>query len=193
MIDAGKLTPVTTNYSISVEETHEEDYKNNLFSESSSKFRRKVKKDIIKNIKSEIKRLDKEYKENKALLNSYNKLIVDSLYYMIDRDNLTTSVLTGVHDSRIDQINECLSELKIYSSNKVFASSISQLSEKLIATNTNRQSTLRVINQDVRKCSNTMISSLNIYTKQLNARIEMILEQKKTLQRLFNSIVKLVK
>ena len=137
--------------------------------------------------------MDKEYKENKALLNSYNKLIVDSLYYMIDRDNLTTSVLTGVHDSRIDQINECLSELKIYSSNKVFASSISQLSEKLIATNTNRQSTLRVINQDVRKCSNTMISSLNIYTKQLNARIEIILEQKKTLQRLFNSIVKLVK
>ena len=112
---------------------------------------------------------------------------------MIDRDNLTTSVLTGVHDSRIDQINECLSELKIYSSNKVFASSISQLSEKLIATNPNRQSTLRVINQDVRKCSNTMISSLNIYTKQLNARIEIILEQKKTLQRLFNSIVKLVK
>lgn len=193
MIDTGKPTPVTTNYSISVEETHEEDYKNNLFSESSSKFRRKVKKDIIKNIKSEIKRLDKEYKENKALLNSYNKLIVDSLYYMIDRDNLTTSVLTGVHDSRIDQINECLSELKIYSSNKVFASSISQLSEKLIAANTNRQSTLRVINQDVRKCSNTMISSLNIYTKQLNARIEIILEQKKTLQRLFNSIVKLVK
>lgn len=192
MIDAGKLTPVKT-YSISPEETHEEDYKNNLFSESSSKFRRKVKKDIIKNIKSEIKRLDKEYKENKALLNSYNKLIVDSLYYMIDRDNLTTSVLTGVHDSRIDQINECLSELKIYSSNKVFASSISQLSEKLIAANTNRQSTLRVINQDVRKCSNTMISSLNIYTKQLNARIEIILEQKKTLQRLFNSIVKLVK
>ena len=191
MIDAGKLTPV--GYNVSPEETHEEDYKNNLFSESSSKFRRKVKKDIIKNIKSEIKRLDKEYKENKALLNSYNKLIVDSLYYMIDRDNLTTSVLTGVHDSRIDQINECLSELKIYSSNKVFASSISQLSEKLIATNTNRQSTLRVINQDVRKCSNTMISSLNIYTKQLNARIEMILEQKKTLQRLFNSIVKLVK
>ena len=192
MIDAGKLTPVKT-YSISPEETHEEDYKNNLFSESSSKFRRKVKKDIIKNIKSEIKRLDKEYKENKALLNSYNKLIVDSLYYMIDRDNLTTSVLTGVHDSRIDQINECLSELKIYSSNKVFASSVSQLSEKLIAANTNRQSTLRVINQDVRKCSNTMISSLNIYTKQLNARIEIILEQKKTLQRLFNSIVKLVK
>ena len=191
MIDAGKLTPV--GYNVSPEETHEEDYKNNLFSESSSKFRRKVKKDIIKNIKSEIKRLDKEYKENKALLNSYNKLIVDSLYYMIDRDNLTTSVLTGVHDSRIDQINECLSELKIYSSNKVFASSISQLSEKLIATNTNRQSTLRVINQDVRKCSNTMISSLNIYTKQLNARIEIILEQKKTLQRLFNSIVKLVK
>ena len=192
MIDAGKLTPVKT-YSISPEETHEEDYKNNLFSESSSKFRRKVKKDIIKNIKSEIKRLDKEYKENKTLLNSYNKLIVDSLYYMIDRDNLTTSVLTGVHDSRIDQINECLSELKIYSSNKVFASSVSQLSEKLIAANTNRQSTLRVINQDVRKCSNTMISSLNIYTKQLNARIEIILEQKKTLQRLFNSIVKLVK
>lgn len=192
MIDTGKLTPVKA-YSISPEETHEEDYKNNLFSESSSKFRRKVKKDIIKNIKSEIKRLDKEYKENKALLNSYNKLIVDSLYYMIDRDNLTTSVLTGVHDSRIDQINECLSELKIYSSNKVFASSISQLSEKLIAANTNRQSTLRVINQDVRKCSNTMISSLNIYTKQLNARIEIILEQKKTLQRLFNSIVKLVK
>ena len=192
MIDAGKLTPVKT-YSISPEETHEEDYKNNLFSESSSKFRRKVKKDIIKNIKSEIKRLDKEYKENKALLNSYNKLIVDSLYYMIDRDNLTTSVLTGVHDSRIDQINECLSELKIYSSNKVFASSVSQLSEKLIAANTNRQSTLRVINQDVRKCSNTMISSLSIYTKQLNARIEIILEQKKTLQRLFNSIVKLVK
>ena len=191
MIDAGKLTPV--GYNVSPEETHEEEYKNNLFSESSSKFRRKVKKDIIKNIKSEIKRLDKEYKENKALLNSYNKLIVDSLYYMIDRDNLTTSVLTGVHDSRIDQINECLSELKIYSSNKVFASSISQLSEKLIATNTNRQSTLRVINQDVRKCSNTMISSLNIYTKQLNARIEIILEQKKTLQRLFNSIVKLVK
>ena len=191
MIDAGKLTPV--GYNVSPEETHEEDYKNNLFSESSSKFRRKVKKDIIKNIKSEIKRLDKEYKENKALLNSYNKLIVDSLYYMIDRDNLTTSVLTGVHDSRIDQINECLSELKIYSSNKVFASSISQLSEKLIAANTNRQSTLRVINQDVRKCSNTMISSLNIYTKQLNARIEIILEQKKTLQRLFNSIVKLVK
>ena len=192
MIDAGKLTPVKT-YSISPEETHEEDYKNNLFSESNSKFRRKVKKDIIKNIKSEIKRLDKEYKENKALLNSYNKLIVDSLYYMIDRDNLTTSVLTGVHDSRIDQINECLSELKIYSSNKVFASSVSQLSEKLIAANTNRQSTLRVINQDVRKCSNTMISSLSIYTKQLNARIEIILEQKKTLQRLFNSIVKLVK
>ena len=192
MIDAGKLTPVKT-YSISPEETHEEDYKNNLFSESSSKFRRKVKKDIIKNIKSEIKRLDKEYKENKALLNSYNKLIVDSLYYMIDRDNLTTSVLTGVHDSRIDQINECLSELKIYSSNKVFASSISQISEKLIAANTNRQSTLRVINQDVRKCSNTMISSLSIYTKQLNARIEIILEQKKTLQRLFNSIDKLVK
>ena len=191
MIDAGKLTPV--GYSVSQEETHKEDYKNNLFSESSSKFRRKVKKDIIKNIKSEIKRLDKEYKENKALLNSYNKLIVDSLYYMIDRDNLTTSVLTGVHDSRIDQINECLSELKIYSSNNVFASSISQLSEKLIAANTNRQSTLRVINQDVRKCSNTMISSLNIYTKQLNARIEIILEQKKTLQRLFNSIVKLVK
>ena len=191
MIDAGKLTPVGC--SVSPEETHEEDYKNNLFSESSSKFRRKVKKDIIKNIKSEIKRLDKEYKENKALLNSYNKLIVDSLYYMIDRDNLTTSVLTGVHDSRIDQINECLSELKIYSSNKIFASSISQLSEKLIAANTNRQSTLRVINQDVRKCSNTMISSLNIYTKQLNARIEIILEQKKTLQRLFNSIVKLVK
>lgn len=192
MIDAGKPTPVKT-YSILPEETHEEDYKNNLFSESNSKFRRKVKKDIIKNIKSEIKRLDKEYKENKALLNSYNKLIVDSLYYMIDRDNLTTSVLTGVHDSRIDQINECLSELKIYSSNKVFASSILQLSEKLIAANTNRQSTLRVINQDVRKCSNTMISSLNIYTKQLNARIEIILEQKKTLQRLFNSIVKLVK
>ena len=192
MIDAGKLTPVKT-YGISPEETHEEDYKNNLFSESNSKFRRKVKKDIIKNIKSEIKRLDKEYKENKALLNSYNKLIVDSLYYMIDRDNLTTSVLTGVHDSRIDQINECLSELKIYSSNKVFASSVSQLSEKLIAANTNRQSTLRVINQDVRKCSNTMISSLSIYTKQLNARIEIILEQKKTLQRLFNSIVKLVK
>lgn len=192
MIDENKATPVKT-YSILSEDTHEEDYKTNLFSESSSKFRRKVKKDIIKNIKSEIKRLDKEYKENKALLNSYNKLIVDSLYYMIDRDNLTTSVLTGVHDSRIDQINECLSELKIYSSNKVFASSISQLSEKLIATNTNRQSTLRVINQDVRKCSNTMISSLNIYTKQLNARIEIILEQKKTLQRLFNSIVKLVK
>ena len=192
MIDENKATPVKT-YSILPEETYEEDYKNNLFSESSSKFRRKVKKDIIKNIKSEIKRLDKEYKENKALLNSYNKLIVDSLYYMIDRDNLTTSVLTGVHDSRIDQINECLSELKIYSSNKVFASSISQLSEKLIAANTNRQSTLRVINQDVRKCSNTMISSLNIYTKQLNARIEIILEQKKTLQRLFNSIVKLVK
>lgn len=192
MIDENKATPVKT-YSILSEDTHEEDYKNNLFSESSSKFRRKVKKDIIKNIKSEIKRLDKEYKENKALLNSYNKLIVDSLYYMIDRDNLTTSVLTGVHDSRIDQINECLSELKIYSSNKVFASSISQLSEKLIAANTNRQSTLRVINQDVRKCSNTMISSLNIYTKQLNARIEIILEQKKTLQRLFNSIVKLVK
>ena len=192
MIDENKATPVKT-YSISSEDTHEEDYKTNLFSESNSKFRRKIKKDIIKNIKSEIKRLDKEYKENKALLNSYNKLIVDSLYYMIDRDNLTTSVLTGVHDSRIDQINECLSELKIYSSNKVFASSISQLSEKLIATNTNRQSTLRVINQDVRKCSNTMISSLNIYTKQLNARIEIILEQKKTLQRLFNSIVKLVK
>ena len=192
MIDENKATPVKT-YSILSEDTHEEDYKNNLFSESSSKFRRKVKKDIIKNIKSEIKRLDKEYKENKALLNSYNKLIVDSLYYMIDRDNLTTSVLTGVHDSRIDQINECLSELKIYSSNKVFASSISQLSEKLIAANTNRQSTLRVINQDVRKCSNTMISSLNIYTKQLNARIEIILEQKKTLQRLFNSIIKLVK
>ena len=164
MIDAGKLTPVGC--SVSPEETHEEDYKNNLFSESNSKFRRKIKKDIIKNIKFEIKRLDKEYKENKALLNSYNKLIVDSLYYMIDRDNLTTSVLTGVHDSRIDQINECLSELKIYSPNKVFASSISQLSEKLIAANTNRQSTLRVINQDVRKCSNTMISSLNIYTKQ---------------------------
>ena len=192
MIDTGKPTPIKTD-TILPEETHEEDYKNNLFSESSSKFRRKVKKDIIKNIKSEIKRLDKEYKENKALLNSYNKLIVDSLYYMIDRDNLTTSVLTGVHDSRIDQINECLSELKIYSPNKVFASSISQLSEKLIAANTNRQSTLRVINQDVRKCSNTMISSLNIYTKQLNARIEIILEQKKTLQRLFNSIVKLVK
>ena len=191
MIDAGKLTPV--GYSVSQEETHEEDYKNNLFSESSSKFRRKVKKDIIKNIKSEIKRLDKEYKENKALLNSYNKLIVDSLYYMIDRDNLTTSVLTGVHDSRIDQINECLSELKIYSSNKVFASSISQISEKSIAANTNRPSTLSVINQDVRKCSNTMISSLSIYTKQLNARIEIILEQKKTLQRLFNSIIKLVK
>ena len=136
MIDAGKLTPIKT-YGISPEETHEEDYKNNLFSESNSKFRRKVKKDIIKNIKSEIKRLDKEYKENKALLNSYNKLIVDSLYYMIDRDNLTTSVLTGVHDSRIDQINECLSELKIYSSNKVFASSVSQLSEKLIAGNRN--------------------------------------------------------
>ena len=192
MIDENKATPVKT-YSILSEDTHEEDYKTNLFSESNSKFRRKIKKDIIKNIKSEIKRLDKEYKENKALLNSYNKLIVDSLYYMIDRDNLTTSVLTGVHDSRIDQINECLSELKIYSSNKVFASSISQLSEKLIAANTNRQSTLRVINQDVRKCSNTMISSLNIYTKQLNARIEIILEQKKTLQRLFNSIVKLVK
>ena len=192
MIDENKATPVKT-YSILSEDTHEEDYKTNLFSESNSKFRRKIKKDIIKNIKSEIKRLDKEYKENKALLNSYNKLIVDSLYYMIDRDNLTTSVLTGVHDSRIDQINECLSELKIYSSNKVFASSISQISEKLIAANTNRQSTLRVINQDVRKCSNTMISSLNIYTKQLNARIEIILEQKKTLQRLFNSIVKLVK
>ena len=192
MIDENKATPVKT-YSILSEDTHEEDYKTNLFSESNSKFRRKIKKDIIKNIKSEIKRLDKEYKENKALLNSYNKLIVDSLYYMIDRDNLTTSVLTGVHDSRIDQINECLSELKIYSSNKVFASSISQLSEKLIAANTNRQSTLRVINQDVRKCSNTMISSLNIYTKQLNARIEIILEQKKTLQRLFNSIIKLVK
>ena len=192
MIDENKATPVKT-YSILSEDTHEEDYKTNLFSESNSKFRRKIKKDIIKNIKFEIKRLDKEYKENKALLNSYNKLIVDSLYYMIDRDNLTTSVLTGVHDSRIDQINECLSELKIYSSNKVFASSISQLSEKLIAANTNRQSTLRVINQDVRKCSNTMISSLNIYTKQLNARIEIILEQKKTLQRLFNSIVKLVK
>lgn len=192
MIDENKATPVKT-YSILSEDTHEEDYKTNLFSESNSKFRRKVKKDIIKNIKSEIKRLDKEYKENKALLNSYNKLIVDSLYYMIDRDNLTTSVLTGVHDSRIDQINECLSELKIYSSNKVFASSISQISEKLIAANTNRQSTLRVINQDVRKCSNTMISSLSIYTKQLNARIEIILEQKKTLQRLFNSIIKLVK
>ena len=116
MIDENKATPVKT-YSILSEDTHEEDYKTNLFSESNSKFRRKVKKDIIKNIKSEIKRLDKEYKENKALLNSYNKLIVDSLYYMIDRDNLTTSVLTGVHDSRIDQINECLSELKIYSSN----------------------------------------------------------------------------
>ena len=192
MIDENKATPVKT-YSILSEDTHEEDYKTNLFSESNSKFRRKIKKDIIKNIKSEIKRLDKEYKENKALLNSYNKLIVDSLYYMIDRDNLTTSVLTGVHDSRIDQINECLSELKIYSSNKVFASSISQISEKLIAANTNRQSTLRVINQDVRKCSNTMISSLSIYTKQLNARIEIILEQKKTLQRLFNSIIKLVK
>ena len=192
MIDENKATPVKT-YSILSEDTHEEDYKTNLFSESNSKFRRKIKKDIIKNIKSEIKRLDKEYKENKALLNSYNKLIVDSLYYMIDRENLTTSVLTGVHDSRIDQINECLSELKIYSSNKVFASSISQISEKLIAANTNRQSTLRVINQDVRKCSNTMISSLSIYTKQLNARIEIILEQKKTLQRLFNSIVKLVK
>ena len=49
MIDAGKLTPIKT-YGISPEETHEEDYKNNLFSESSSKFRRKVKKDIIKNI-----------------------------------------------------------------------------------------------------------------------------------------------
>lgn len=192
MIDENKATPVKT-YSILSEDTHEEDYKTNLFSESNSKFRRKIKKDIIKNIKSEIKRLDKEYKENKALLNSYNKLIVDSLYYMIDRDNLTTSVLTGVHDSRIDQINECLSELKIYSSNKVFASSISQISEKLIAANTNRQSTLRVINQDVRKCSNTMISSLSIYTKQLNARIEIILEQKKTLQQLFNSIIKLVK
>ena len=192
MIDENKATPVKT-YSILSEDTHEEDYKTNLFSESNSKFRRKIKKDIIKNIKSEIKRLDKEYKENKALLNSYNKLIVDSLYYMIDRENLTTSVLTGVHDSRIDQINECLSELKIYSSNKVFASSISQISEKLIAANTNRQSTLRVINQDVRKCSNTMISSLSIYTKQLNARIEIILEQKKTLQRLFNSIIKLVK
>ena len=192
MIDENKATPVKT-CSILSEDTHEEEYKTNIYSESNSKFRKKKKKDIIKNIKFEIKRLDKEYKENKALLNSYNKLIVDSLYYMIDRDNLTTSVLTGVHDSRIDQINECLSELKIYSSNKVFASSISQLSEKLIATNTNRQSTLRVINQDVRKCSNTMISSLNIYTKQLNARIEIILEQKKTLQRLFNSIVKLVK
>ena len=87
MIDTGKPTPIKT-YSILPEETHEEDYKNNLFSESSSKFRRKVKKDIIKNIKSEIKRLDKEYKENKALLNSYNKLIVDSLYYMIDRDGV---------------------------------------------------------------------------------------------------------
>lgn len=192
MIDENKATPVKT-YGILPEDSHEEDYKTNLFSESNSKFRRKIKKDIIKNIKSEIKRLDKEYRENKALLDSYNKLIVDSLYYMIDRDNLTTSVLTGVHDSRIDQINECLSELRIYGTNKVFASSISQISEKLIAANTNRQATLRVINQDVRKCSNTMISSLSIYTKQLNARIEIILEQKKTLQRLFNGIVKLVK
>ena len=50
MIDTGKPTPVKT-YSILPEETHEEDDKNNLFSESSSKFRRKVKKDIIKNIK----------------------------------------------------------------------------------------------------------------------------------------------
>ena len=48
MIDENKATPVKT-YSILSEDTQEEDYKNNLFSESSSKFRRKVKKDIIKN------------------------------------------------------------------------------------------------------------------------------------------------
>lgn len=151
------------------------------------KFTKKIKKGVLKRISAEIKRLDKEYDENRNILESYNKLIVDSTYYMIDRDNLSTSVLTGVHDSRIDMIVQDLVELSICgdrSKSEKFKTYSSQIKD----INSKRQTDFRITNQEIRKCSNTLVSTLNIYSNQINCRLNMILEQRRSLQNLYSII-----
>lgn len=155
-----------------------------------TKFTKKIKKGVLKRISDELKRLNKEYIENRNILDSYNKLIVDSTYYMIDRDNLSTSVLTGIHDSRIDFIIQDLVELSLCTSGKK-SDKYKSLSGQIKDSNSKRQTEFRVINQEIRKCSNTLVSTLNIYSNQINCRINMILEQRKTLQKLYNMVLEL--
>ena len=154
------------------------------------KFSKKIKKKLLKKISTELKRLDREYKENRSILDSYNSLIVDSVYYMIDRDNLTTSVLTGIHDSRVDAIVHDLTELGLVSVGKK-SNCYKLYSTQIKDSNCKRQQDLRITNQEVRKCSNTIVSALNVYSNHINSRLNMILEQRKTFQKLYEMVEKL--
>ena len=145
------------------------------------------KKKLLKTLEIEIKRLDTELKESSSTLNSYQKLIVDSVLYVADRDNLSTSNFTGSHNARIRYIHTLIDQMKSSDGNKPdydkFASTIDM-------SNSHHQDEVQSINKDIKSCTDTMMTALGLYTESLNQKIAVIQTQQRLLERVYREVNK---
>lgn len=152
------------------------------------KFIAKTKKEAIKTLNAEFARLNKEYEDCRNTLKCYEKLIVDSLMYVTDRDNLCTSSFEGSHNSRLQYVLTLIKELESSNDKRDMKSvdpktgtARQSLSEKIENMNNKNQTRFRDINLGIKECTNKMMSTMTIYTKKLNDRLDIISNQKTNL------------
>lgn len=163
---------------------------------------KKLKKNILKDLKIEITRLDKEIYEIEKLISSYEKIILTSLLYLKDRENLNTSILCGVHNTRYVKILNMITRLPnnvIISLTGKDVSTNNQINNKvaddsileLVNDNKSVQSELKKINSIISSNTDKLKECLDIYVDQLNNKINIMILQRNRLQREFSFIQRL--
>lgn len=145
---------------------------------------RKELRAVKKNALKEIKRLDKEIKECIRVLNGYEQFILEGTLYVRDRNNLIDSIICGIHNARMTNINCALKRL---SSSGVPGVS-SDTANAIFQSSESTQKNIRGINATLDRLSDDMTRIIPEYSQNINRKLDVIRTQKQALEQLILSI-----
>ena len=147
-----------------------------------------AKSKLRKNLLAEISRLDTEYTESTMLAESYNELILNALYYAIDRDNFITSSLTGVHDNQLSHICDSIDEIKtINGKDSKIGGMCDSINTKLKESIDYSQANFKKVNETFKLSSKQMISIAKNSASNLNHRCNVITAEKQKLEEVYKT------
>jgi hypothetical protein len=146
-------------------------------------------KSIIKRTKIEINRLSGEIKEYIKTINGFEDFIIESILFIRDRDNLISSHICNLHKNRILAIKAILDRIPSWSSNlsdNPHNTSVYKYKESLLEYNTNMITSITSINKLIEGDISMVLEYIPDYIQNINIKLIDINKQKSILETLYS-------
>jgi hypothetical protein len=145
---------------------------------------------IIKRTKTEINRLSREINEYIKTINGFEDFIIESILFIRDRDNLVSSHICNLHKNRVFALKAILDRIPRWSTGLLGSpgdSSVYNYKNLLLEYNENMVTSITDINKLIERDISMILEYIPEYIQNINIKLININKQRSILESLHSS------